>query len=89
MSDPMCFVGIDVSKDTLDICIFPTGEPGRTEYRHDEFFKLIDRLTACGADLIAVEATPGKVALTATMSKLLLIINAMFQNQPQLRFARA
>ncbi len=69
MSDATCFVGIDVSKDTLDICIIPSGELWSIEYRDDELSKLNDRLEACGADLIVVEATGGyEIAVVAALA---------------------
>lgn len=89
MSDPTCFVGIDVSKDTLDICIIPSGELWSIEYCDDELSKLTDRLEACGADLIVVEATGGyEIAVVAALAAQGLSVTVV--NPRQVRdFAKA
>jgi transposase len=52
-----CFVGIDVSKDTLDIHARPSQESWRVENR--DFEPLVARLTALNPELIVLEATGG------------------------------
>ena len=52
-----CFVGIDVSKDTLDIHARPSQESWRVENR--DFEPLLARLKALRPELIVLEATGG------------------------------
>jgi transposase len=52
-----CFVGIDVSKDTLDIHARPSLESWKVENR--DFEALITRLQALNPELIVLEATGG------------------------------
>jgi transposase len=52
-----CFVGIDVSKDTLDIHARPSQESWKVENR--DFEPLIARLKALNPELIVLEATGG------------------------------
>jgi transposase len=59
MSDPTCYVGIDVAKDTLDVCINPSGELLSLQYAESELSDLIKRLKTLDAELIVVEATGG------------------------------
>jgi len=53
------FVGIDVSKDTLDICIEPTGETLHVEYDDTGIGQVVKRLVELVPILIVVEATGG------------------------------
>ncbi len=53
------FVGIDVSKGTLDIGIEPTGEALRVVYDDKGIAQLVKRLVAVGPTLIVMEATGG------------------------------
>lgn len=89
MLDPTCFVGIDVAKDTLDICINPSGEVSSIQYVDSEVAKLIDRLKACSADLIVVEATGGyEMELVAALAAKALPVTVV--NPRQVRdFAKA
>lgn len=79
MSDPTCFVGIDVAKDTLDICINPSEELFSIRYVDSELVKLTDRLKTCAADLIVVEATGGYeievVAMLASQGLPVTVVN--------------
>lgn len=53
------FVGIDVSKDTLDVCLDPTGQ--RLRVAHDEagIAEVLGQLKAFEPTLIVIEATGG------------------------------
>ncbi|MGH8524191.1 MAG: IS110 family transposase [Gammaproteobacteria bacterium] len=53
------FVGIDVSKATLDIGIEPTGEALRVVYDDKGIAQVVKRLVAVGPTLIVMEATGG------------------------------
>ena len=53
-----CFVGIDVSKDTLDICILPERRFLQVE-NAGEFQGLIDTLNAYSPSLVVMEPTGG------------------------------
>lgn len=53
------FVGIDVSKDSLDIAIRPDEERWQIPNREQAFFELISRLQALAPTLVIVEATGG------------------------------
>lgn len=53
------FVGIDVSKGTLDIGIEPTGEALRVVYDDKGIAQVVKRLVAVGPRLIVMEATGG------------------------------
>src|SRR5689334_10809708 len=52
-----CFVGIDVSKQTLDICLLPQKERFQVENGH--FKKLCQRLKKANPVLIVLEASGG------------------------------
>ena len=54
-----CFVGIDVSKDTLDICFYPTQDTQRVPNDQNGLDELIKRLQPIAPMLIVCEATGG------------------------------
>ncbi len=54
-----CSVGIDVSKDSLDIFIDSAAEEYRAANRADEIAALVERLRAVAPDYIVVEASGG------------------------------
>ena len=53
------FVGVDVSKGTLDICIEPAGETLHVEYDEIGVRQIVKHLVALAPTLIVVEATGG------------------------------
>lgn len=53
------FVGIDVSKGTLDVCIEPGGEVLHVEYDDTGIRQVVKRLVELAPTLIVVEATGG------------------------------
>jgi transposase len=53
------YVGIDVSKDRLDVYVLPAGDSFAVARSGAGIDALVERLTAAGAALIAVEATGG------------------------------
>lgn len=88
MSVPV-FVGIDVSKDTLDIAVLPSGERWQTPYAEASFPLLVDRLLSLAPQLVLVEATGGlQDLLVAALAQAGLVIQVV--NPRQVRdFARA
>jgi transposase len=54
---PCCFVGIDVSKDALDVCILPQKE--RFQVKNGHFEELCQRLNLFSPTLIVLEASGG------------------------------
>ena len=59
MSHQSIYVGIDVAKDTLDVCIIPVEETFSIPYTEADISVLIKRLKKLDTTLIVVEATGG------------------------------
>jgi transposase len=53
------FVGIDVAKESLDVCILPDSRRGTTTNDRGGFRELLNLLPAAGECLVVVEATGG------------------------------
>ena len=53
------FVGIDVSKATLDVAVRPSGQSWQIDYDEPSVTQLIDHLQGLAPPLIVVEATGG------------------------------
>jgi transposase len=60
------FVGIDVSKDRLDICIRPSGETFAVTRDDEGLASLVERLRALHPVLVALEATGGYETVVAS-----------------------
>ncbi len=60
------FVGIDVSKDRLDICIRPSGETFAVRRDDEGLASLVERLRALHPVLVALEATGGYETVVAS-----------------------
>ncbi len=60
------FVGIDVAKATLDLCLDPPGEARRVAYTEVEVSHLVAHLQALQPTLIVLEATGGLEVQVAT-----------------------
>src|SRR5688572_11683111 len=60
------FVGVDVSKDALDVAVRPQGAGCRVANSEDGHRELIKRLKPLGAELVVLEATGGYQAAVAT-----------------------
>jgi transposase len=83
------FVGIDVSKDTLDIAVRPDGESWQTTNTEEVFRELIARLWALEPVLIVIEATGGlERAVVSAMAQAHLPI-ALINPRQAREFARA
>ena len=89
MSHQTIFVGIDVAKDTLDICINPSEESFSIPYTEADISALIKRLKKLDATLIVIEATGGyEMALVAALAAKALPVTVV--NPRQVRdFAKA
>ena len=61
-----CFVGIDVSKDTLDVCAYPTQDTFRVSNSPDGLDELMKRLKPIEPRLIVFEATGGYETLAVS-----------------------
>jgi transposase len=59
MTDPTCFVGIDVAKATLDLAVRPTGESWQVPNEDPALSALVGRLRALAPTRIVLEATGG------------------------------
>jgi transposase len=59
VTPPAIFVGIDVSKDQLDIAQTPAGPPWAVANSGDGIAELVDRLQALEPSLVVLEATGG------------------------------
>jgi transposase len=69
MSTVPVFVGIDISKDRLDIALRPTGEREAVANAEPDIAALVVRLQACHPTLIVLEATGGfELAVTAALA---------------------
>src|SRR5580704_18085761 len=60
------FIGIDVSKDRLDICVRPSGETFAVARDDQGLERLVERLRALSPILIALEATGGYETVVAS-----------------------
>jgi transposase len=64
--DAICFVGIDVSKDLLEMAVRPSGEKWSIKNNPLEFPALVERLTELAPSRIILEATGGLETLVAS-----------------------
>jgi transposase len=61
-----CFIGIDVSKDNLDIAIYPTNDFSRVPNNQDGLNELTNSFQVIEPELIVLEATGGYEMLAAS-----------------------
>lgn len=77
--DAECFVGIDVSKDTLDIAVLPASESWQTVRDEKGIQALVARLEQLNPTLIVLEATGGLethlVTTLATSALPVVVVN--------------
>jgi transposase len=57
------WVGIDISKASLDVCVLPTGGRWQVAHTPSHIDALVERLAALGAERIVLEASGGYEAL--------------------------
>jgi transposase len=88
MNSPI-FVGIDISKDRLDVALRPTQEPWSVPNDARGVTRLVARLQRCAPTLIVLEATGGfELAVTAALAAVRLPVVVV--NPRQVRdFAKA
>jgi len=60
------FVGIDVSKDRLDVCVRPSGETFAVTRDDQGLERLVERLRALSPALVTLEATGGYETVVAS-----------------------
>ena len=60
------FIGIDVSKDRLDVCVWPSGETFVVTRDDEGLERLVERLRALAPVLVALEATGGYETVVAS-----------------------
>jgi len=89
MSQPLVYVGLDVSKATLDIAMRPTEEQWQLPHTEEGIRDLVTRLAGVHPSLIVLEATGGlEVSLVAALAMAKLPVAVV--NPRQVRdFARA
>ena len=86
MTQQSCYVGIDVAKDTLDVCINPSEESFSIPYTEADISVLIKRLKKLDTTLIVVEATGGyEMELVAALAAKALPVTVFNPRQVQLR----
>src|SRR5271163_2276735 len=62
----MAFVGIDVAKDHLDVCVRPSGETLRVKNDEEGVLALVAKLLEVQPTLVVLEATGGYEAPVVT-----------------------
>ena len=89
MNEFPLFVGIDVSKDRLDVAVRPTGEAWEVSHDSSGIRDLVERLGEMGPQLVVLEATGGiEMALAGELAASQLAVAVV--NPRQVRdFARA
>jgi len=65
MTENAAFVGVDVSKDRLDVFVHPTGESFGLDNTESGHRALVEKLSALGPKLVVLEATGGLEAPAA------------------------
>jgi hypothetical protein len=74
-----CSVGIDVSKDALDIFIDASAEAFRVKNQTDDIAALVERLKEVASDYIVIEASGGFESEVVTLR----IVRAASANRAQ------
>jgi len=89
MNQPSLYVGLDVSKSTLDIAVRPTGQQWQVPYSEDGLQDLATRLSELQPQLVVMEATGGlETSVVAALITAKLVVSVV--NPRQVRdFARA
>ena len=68
MTEAQLYVGIDVSKDTLDVAVAPTGQQWRVSHAEEGLGPLVERLQGLSPALVVLEATGGyEVSVAAAL----------------------
>ena len=89
MNEQACFIGIDVSKATLDVAVRPAGEVWQAANTADGISQLVERLCALAPALIVLEPTGGlERRLTAELVAARLPVAVVNPRRPR-EFARS
>ena len=89
MKEAPLFVGIDVSKDRLDVAVRPTGEAWQAPYNSQGVSDLVQRLGELAPQLVALKATGG-MEMTLVGELVASQLDVAVVNPRQVRdFARA
>ncbi len=89
MKEASLFVGIDVSKDRLDVAVRPTGEAWQAPYNSQGVSDLVHRLGELAPQLVVLEATGG-MEMTLVGELVASQLDVAVVNPRQVRdFARA
>src|SRR5215831_10496180 len=83
------FVGIDVSKATLDVALRPSGEHWASPNDEAGIAELVDRLRPLGPQLIVLEATGGLERLVVAAVALAALPVAVVNPRQARDFAKA
>ena len=66
MAPVSCFVGLDIAKHHIDVCIHPSGEAWRADHDEAGVAQLVTRLVTLAPALVVLEATGGYETAAAT-----------------------
>ncbi len=89
MTETPCFVGLDVSKAHVDVCVLPAGEHWQVDREDTGLAALAERLQACAPTLIVLEATGGYEIAVVTALTLAALPVAVVNPRQVRDFARA
>ena len=89
MAEPLVFVGIDVSKATLDVAVRPAGTTFRVANDPDGIAALVARLRPLAPALVVLEATGGYEALAVAAPQVAGLPVAAVNPRQARDFARA
>ena len=85
----LCFVGLDVSKDFIDVSVRPSGERWRAPQTEPGRTALVARVTTAAPALVVVEATGGYETAIVTALAVAQIPVAVVNPRQVRDFARA
>lgn len=89
MADAPCFVGLDISKTHIDVCVRPSAARWRLEQTEADLDTLATRLAALQPALVVMEATGGYEAAVAAALTLAAVPVAIVNPRQVRDFARA
>jgi transposase len=86
---PTCFVGLDIAKDRVDVCVRPTDEQWQTDQTDEGVTQLVARLVGRTPALVVVESTGGYETAVVTALAVAQIPVAVVNPRQVRDFARA
>lgn len=84
-----CFVGLDIAKDHIDVCVRPSGQTWRADQDEAGLTQLAARLAALTPTLVVLEATGGYETAAATALAVAQIPLAVINPRQVRDFAKA